>query len=260
VKSPGINWIGWDDVAPIRATGALMHLELEDAVKLIDAEGPLGKPIQLCPQNGASIRSTLNSDLIDKIKAKFSRRNFHLHANHRVIKGPSIPYDASNADTHLISCFRSLAELSQQLSSLVYSVHAGRKNQASRKQLINNICRLERIFNCPVALEGMYPSNKDTFNICTSDDYRWLLHSGLMMAIDVSHLNIVSSREGGLDQELLDELLISDRCLEVHISHNNGIADAHLPLPVEPPWWWSSLVKAITARPSLPVFCESVTR
>ena len=57
-------------------------------------------------------------DLIGKIKAKFSRRNFHLHANHRVIKGPSIPYDASNADTHLISCFRSLAELSQQLSSL----------------------------------------------------------------------------------------------------------------------------------------------
>jgi hypothetical protein len=106
----------------------------------------------------------------------------------------------------------------------------------------------------------MYPSNKDTFNICTSDDYRWLLHSGLMMAIDVSHLNIVRTREGGLDQELIDELLISDRCLEVHISHNNGIADAHLPLPVEPPWWWSSLVKAITARPSLPVFCESVTR
>ena len=66
--------------------------------------------------------------------------------------------------------------------------------------------------------------------------------------------------EGGFDEGLLAALVESDRCREVHVSHNSGLADEHRALPVVAPWWWGALVSACRDRPDLVVFCESKRR
>jgi hypothetical protein len=254
---PERDWNGWEAVAPIRATAALLRMTLEDAVKVIDAEDPKGGLIQLCPQNGASERTPLDLPLIERLKFRYPGRRFRLHANHRIIRAPAIKYDASTVDAHWSMCFRPLAELNRALDGDVYSLHAGRQCNSSRTGLVRDVIRLERLFGCPVAVEGMYPTHRDDFHVADSEGYRWLLSSGLSTAIDVSHLHIVRTREGGFDEGLLDALLQSERCLEIHLSHNNGRSDLHAPLPPEPPWWWNSVRRAVAARPNLPVLCES---
>jgi hypothetical protein len=258
MRIPSFGWEGWDDVAPIRATAAFPRLDLKDAVRVIDAEGPNFKPIQLCPQNGSFNRSTLYDQINEINRSQASKRAFYLHGNHRLICAPSIYYDASTVESHWRTCFEPLSRLCKELACPVYSLHAGRKRHCSPIEIIRNVVKLERLFDCAIAIEGMYPSLHGEFHISSSEEYEWLLSSGVSMAIDVSHLNIVRAYEGEFDESLLDKLLQSERCLEIHISHNNGKNDCHAELPSTPPWWWGAVRRAVSARPGLPVFCESM--
>ena len=254
---PGPNWIGWDEVAPIRATAALPQMDWDAAVDLIDAQDPANGIIQLCPQNGARILQPLDLAQVERLRERHPRRRFRLHANHRLTSLPPLFYDASTVDRHWSSCFKPLSTLHRRLGADVYSLHAGRVSCATLLELARGVSRLERLFKCPVAVEGMYPSSRERFHVDSVEGYRWLLESGLAMAIDVSHLHIVHSQAGSFDKGLLEALLQSERCLEVHLSHNDGRRDLHLPLPFEPPWWWTTVREAKAVRPNLVVLCES---
>lgn len=59
--------------------------------------------------------------------------------------------------------------------------------------------------------------------------------SGLRLAIDISHLHIQRVR-GDLREATLNQLLDYPHIEEVHVSHNLGRADSHLPLREETPW------------------------
>lgn len=59
--------------------------------------------------------------------------------------------------------------------------------------------------------------------------------SGLRLAVDISHLHIQRVR-GDLREATLKQLLDYPRIEEVHVSHNLGRADSHLPLCEETPW------------------------
>lgn len=254
---PGPDWHGWNEVAPIRATAALPQLDWDAAVNLIDAQDPAVGIIQLCPQNGACIRQPFDMAQVERLRQRHPQRRFRLHANHRLARLPALYYDASTVERHWSTCFEPLAVLHRELGADAYSLHAGRTRFTSRLELVRGVSRLEQLFGCPVAIEGMYPSSRERFHVDSVEGYRWLLESGMAMAIDVSHVHIVQCQEGGFDQGLLDALLQSERCLEVHLSHNNGRRDLHFPLPAEPPWWWASVCQAKEARPSLVVLCES---
>lgn len=258
MKAPGPSWVDWSTVAAVRATAALPRLSWAEAVQTIDAEDTPTGLIQLCPQNGARARTPLTTGLLDQLRARHPRRRFRLHANHRLHQAPAIAYDASTVAAHWDSCFEPLARLHRHLEADVYSLHAGRCSQASRTELARGVARLETLFGSPVAVEGLYPSRREALHISTSEGYRWLLDSGLFMAIDLSHLHIVRTVEGDFDLGLLDALLQSGRCLEVHLSHNNGRADQHRDLSAAPPWWWEAVVRAVRERPGLPVLCESL--
>jgi hypothetical protein len=59
--------------------------------------------------------------------------------------------------------------------------------------------------------------------------------SGLRLAVDISHLHIQRVR-GDLREATLNKLFDYSRIEEVHVSHNAGRADSHLPLLEETPW------------------------
>ena len=247
-------WPGWSAVSPQPATAAWPGVLWEEAIERL-AE-PDTHTVQLCPQS----RQVLDEAVVDHLKARWPERRWRLHANPRLWDLPPIFYDASTVSAHFDSCFRRLSRLSARLGADVYSLHAGRIQNASRAQLLDNIARLEDLFGCPVAVEGMYPDRHGSFHVADSEGYQWLLQSGAAMAIDVSHLHIVRCMESGFDEVLLSDLLESERCLEVHLSHNNGRADQHRMLPSEPPWWWSAVCQARARRPELLVFYESNRR
>lgn len=248
------HWPGWNAVSPQPATAAWPGLSWPEAVaRLVDANT---HTVQICPQS----RQILDDDVIIGLQQDWPGLRWRLHANPRLWAQRPMFYDASTVAAHFDDCFRPLAEKSQALGADAYTLHAGREEYASRDQLLANVARLEDLFGCPVAIEGMYPSRRDRFHVADSAGYRWLLESGAPMAIDVSHLHIVRAAEGGLDPGLLDALLGSEQCIEVHLSHNNGRADQHRPLPPEPPWWWPAVQRACERRPELMVFCESNRR
>lgn len=59
--------------------------------------------------------------------------------------------------------------------------------------------------------------------------------SGLRLAVDISHLHIQRTR-GNLRDATLAQLLDYPRIEEVHVSHNLGRVDSHLPLQAGTPW------------------------
>jgi len=77
--------------------------------------------------------------------------------------------------------------------------------------------------------------------------------SGLRLAVDISHLHIQRER-GDLRESTLNQLLAYPRIEEVHVSHNLGRADSHLPLRPETPWLaWARE----RARAGIPLVFES---
>lgn len=244
-------WPSWAAVAPQPATAAWPGVHWDAAIERLRA--PTTHTVQLCPQS----RQVLDDGVVDQLTHRWPDLQWRLHANPKLWDLPPIFYDASTVEAHFDSCFRPLARHSAQLHADAYSLHAGRLHNASRAQLQANVARLEALFGCPVAVEGMYPDRRNHFHVADSEGYRWLLESGMAMAIDVSHLHIVRCMTGDFDEGLLDALLGSERCLEVHLSHNNGRADQHRCLPDTPPWWWEAVCRARQQRPDLHVFCES---
>jgi hypothetical protein len=79
--------------------------------------------------------------------------------------------------------------------------------------------------------EVMYPG----YRLGQDAELRAAMDGGLRLAVDISHLHIQRHR-GDLQAPTLARLLSYDRVEEVHVSHNLGRADSHLPLRAETPW------------------------
>ena len=79
--------------------------------------------------------------------------------------------------------------------------------------------------------EVMYPG----YRLGSDAEVEAAMASGLRLAVDVSHLNIQRFR-GDMGDATLRRLLAYERIEEVHVSHNTGRADSHLPLSPETPW------------------------
>ncbi len=206
--------------------------------------------VQLCPQSAGA----LTMAVADALRARFPGLRFQLHANVALRPGSPERIDASTVCAETLPWFRRTAAISRRLGAARYSLHAGRRQGASFAQMADNLRRLAQEMELPVAVEGLYPAPGDPFLLSTWQEYRRLLNndsdsgpdSGLHFAIDLSHLHILHCREPA-DPGLVRALLASPRCLEIHISDNDGRADQHRPLP-DPPdqrWWWPLLMEAV---------------
>jgi hypothetical protein len=79
--------------------------------------------------------------------------------------------------------------------------------------------------------EVMYPG----YRLGSDAELEAAMSAGLRLAVDVSHLNIQQCR-GDLTQRTLRRLLDYTRIEEVHVSHNAGRSDSHLPVRADTAW------------------------
>jgi sugar phosphate isomerase/epimerase len=212
--------------------------------------GPLScDHVQLCPQS----TGVLNEEGAARLRAASPETKFRLHANVRVHEAREV-LDATHVATHR-DYFRSLARIHHLLGADAYSLHAGRRAGpvASLSGVFANVLALEDLLGAPVAVEGLYPDDRRSFFLDDWSSYAELLASDVHFAIDLSHIQIVATRWGSLRGELVRELLACERCLEVHVSDNDGFRDQHRTLAGEP--WWRPFLTGL--HPNAIVFSEA---
>jgi len=191
--------------------------------------------LQLCPQNFGH----LSEDLVVVLKEKFGNQaQFRLHANVRVLPKHVIA-DLSGFDAFQ-DYFSQAAKISKMLDAPAYTAHAGKRSECNIEKLFENTRRVQDMFGCPVGIEGHYPTKSNDYLINSWLEYQHLFNSGLSYALDLSHLNIIAAKSGTKEVSLIQEMLSSDQCLEVHLSENDGIGDTHQQIKAAP-WWYECL-------------------
>ena len=210
--------------------------------------GPLSHDhLQLCPQNFGH----LSEDLALVLKEKFlGKTQLRLHANVRVLKN-HVMADLSGFNCHK-NFFCQAARISQMLGAPAYTAHAGKRSESSIDGLFENAKRAADLFGCPVGIEGHYQTKGDSYLISNWHEYRLLFESGVPYALDLSHLNIVAAHSGKQEISLVQDMLASSNCLEVHFSDNDGIGDTHQKIERAP--WWYEFISFI--HPLATVFSE----
>lgn len=204
--------------------------------------------VQLCPQNSG----VLDESLVDSLLSNYTNTRFRLHANVRVLRHRVVSDFATFWQEP--GYWRQLAHISRRLGSIGYSAHAGRRDQSTLDQVLDAARRCEDLFGCRVGVEGHYPTPNDTFLISSWREYAALFDSGVNYALDLSHLNIVAAQSGRIETNLVREMLACERCIEVHVSDNDGVRDQHKLLAGEP--WWLDLLAY--ANSGATIFTESV--
>lgn len=235
----------------------------ERAVEIIAAGvtdpalGPISaEKMQLCPQHSG----VLDNAKIDRLLEEYPDITFRLHASPRVEGNHDHYVYASNA-RQKPDQLKALARASQKLGADGYSLHSGLSSESTLEDALASIAWIEDQFQCPVGIEGLYPAGARTeyWLINKWADYAKLLESGVKYAIDVSHLQIVAYRQKKVEETLVQELLASSACMEIHVSDNNGRADSHRPLnPASLPWWKAILDRAGAQRELPPIFYEGM--
>lgn len=186
--------------------------------------------IQIVPQN----RGVFDIEAAHALREQYPNSQFRLHANVHVMPRRMI-YDISNFEQNK-AWFEYAAKVSQALGAAAYSAHAGYKKEATLDEVFANTLRIQDLFGHKVAVEGLYRDKEDTQQLSTWADYARLLEAGVYYALDLSHLNIVAFTERKREHTLVQELLASPFCIEVHVSDNNGRGDQHAPCN-RAPWW-----------------------
>lgn len=218
--------------------GQEFHAAASAALRSTPSEPLLGalgfSETQLCPQN----RGILTVDYAQGLREMFPAVRFRLHANVRVQETRKI---RDLVDWRRdVPYFQALAEVSRCLEAPAYTAHAGRRDQGNLDDVLDAARRAQDLFECPVGVEGHYPTEGDTFLVSSWQEYRELFESGVPYVVDLSHLHIVACQSGVYDLALLRDMLACDRCLEVHLSDNDGAKDQHRVL-ASAPWWWAAL-------------------
>ena len=202
--------------------------------------------VQLVPQSFG----ILTEAVVDSLLAAFPNSRFRLHANVRVLPTHRIA-DLSGYRSHA-DWFCQAARISRRLAAPAYSAHSGSRSEATLAEMLDNARRCADLFGCPVGVEGQYPAEGDPWLVSSWAEYRQMFESGLPYALDLSHLNILATRSGVRDDTLLLEMLACERCIEVHVSDNDGQCDWHQ--VCEQPAWWFPLLPHI--NPNAVVFSE----
>lgn len=210
---------------------------------------------QICPQHP----SRITTENLDYLQSLHTNTRFRLHATPRTPLRHSY-VDAVNAFNNEPLALE-LGRLSRHINAPAYSLHAGNRADGTLQTAYNNCRRLEDIFRCPVAIEGLYPSigpKKDLQLLHDWAEYETLLTNDVHFAIDLSHLNIVTRRFGRQDALVLD-LINHPRCIEIHVSDNDGIRDIHRPLAAGKEPWWLPLL-TVCGNDWAPIFYEGDLR
>lgn len=209
------------------------------------------RQMQICPQNPGQ----LTEARIERLQEMLPGCAFRLHANARVLERHHIE-DASSFGRSTMEYFVALAGVSRRLGATGYSLHAGRRDKATLKEMAVNVERVQDLFGIPVAVEGLYPRHGQWL-IESWAEYAWLFEqTSLNYALDLSHLKIVATKEGIWPDDLISEMLASPRCIEIHLSDNDGRADQHRKVQDGTDW----MPSLAGANPHAVIFTEGAQR
>lgn len=205
---------------------ALLHEPLEEPLfGRLSAEH-----VQLVPQS----LGCLDETLVDALRAAHPGTRFRLHANLQVLSRRRLA-DLSGFALQA-DWFAQAARISQRLDAPAYTAHAGHRCEADLTKVLEHARRCGDLFDCPVGIEGHYPTPSDAWLVSSWEEYRTVFESCVPYALDLSHLHILATRTGRVETTLVAEMLACERCIEVHVSANDGRGDWHQ-VCTEPPWW-----------------------
>lgn len=232
--------------------GSYPGLDPLEAMTRACASGREIGQVQICPQNPGD----LDEERLARLQGAFPETQFRLHANVRLAGLGLQVIDASSPSGELRTqaYFSRLVQTHRLLKAPAYTLHAGRRGNATFDQVVRNVLNLEQQMGSPVGVEGLYPSESDQWLLSSWEEYALLLESGVRYAMDLSHLHILRTATGREEAGLVAELLSSPRLIEVHVSGNDGVRDLHLPLSRCPRYWWHDFLDAI--HPAAAVFDE----
>lgn len=224
------------------AAAALLHEPVEEPLF-----GRLStEHVQLVPQS----LGCLNEALAEALRTAHPGTRFRLHANVQVLPRRRLA-NLSGFALHA-DWFAQAARISQGLEAPAYTAHAGHRTEADLARVLDHVRRCADLFGCPVGVEGHYPSASNVWLVSNWAEYRAVFESGVPYALDLSHLHILTTRTGRSETTLVAEMLACERCIEVHVSDNDGRGDWHR-VCVEPPWWHPLLPHI---HPSAVIFSE----
>lgn len=221
--------------------GRMPHaLAIETALSNPPFDSLLGqlstRRLQICPQNLGRI----DREFAASLRVYYPAIEWRLHANVQINQSPK-RVDLSDWPKEQ-DWFSELRDVSVAVQAPVYTAHAGRRDHASVKEVLRYAHEAEQLLGIPVGIEGHYPTKGNYWLFSSWHEYRQLLESGARYALDLSHLHILATSTNQIERTLVQELLNSPQCLEVHLSDNDGTGDQHHPLSqASVPWWWSTL-------------------
>ena len=209
--------------------------------------GPLSTDkLQLCPQNPGRLDVDFAQDLV----RAYPGIEWRLHGNVQIDNHPRIVDLCDFREEY--EWFAQVGRISAALKAPVYTAHAGRSESATIHDVIDNARAIEQLIGMPVGIEGHYAQPHQGWLFCSWSEYGYLLETEAHYVIDLSHLHILAMRTDIIEWTMVEELLSNPRCLEVHLSDNNGKADQHRPL--SGPTWWLPLLPKI--HPGATIFYE----
>jgi hypothetical protein len=116
------------------------------------------------------------------------------------------------------------AEFIQQHQNVVAaSIHAPRRWECSRSELERSLIDLQQFLQVPVAVEVMPTRDYWCSSLESLVDFPLLL--------DVSHVLIWQQGNWQETENVCQKLLRSHDVIEIHLSHNKGVADTHDLIP-----------------------------
>lgn len=208
--------------------------------------------IQLCPQT----RDVMTVEVAKFLRMNWPKVDFRLHANCKMSPwlhqfDASTPWDEPWVRTYV----NQMKKVQKALGASVFSWHASGHSPSNLKTAIDSTKRLSDELEVVVAIEGLYPGAHSGAVLTNEEEYEVLAKSGVPMALDLSHLYICYHQGTLKNKERIAEWLANDKCLEVHLSYNDGCRDSHASYPAgELPFGWEFL---LNCSKNASIFSES---
>jgi len=206
--------------------------------------------VQICPQNCIKKFDEAHAE---GLMSLFPDTHFRLHANVKVLDEHHPLADLSSYKLYA-RYFSRLAELSKFIGAPAYTLHAGQRKHCSWTDILRFREKIEILMGVPVGIEGLYPTPTNKYWLDSWEGYAQLFKEDIPYALDLSHLHIIATQSGRIEMDLVSNMLASPNCIEVHVSHNDGLRDLHLKMPSEDDIWWLPLIASV--REEAPIFYE----
>lgn len=206
--------------------------------------------IQLCPQN----RAHIDEATIDELRDHFPDKEIRFHANVQMEETKCI-VDVIDFDPGRLY-WKRMKDMIRYAGCKAYSAHAGLRKNGTMNQLIDKHKSMMDFLDIPVAIEGHYPAKRNPYLASTWMEWIMMYESGLPFVVDLSHAQIIAHYYKDEALDLMQAMVSSERCLEVHVSGNDSVSDQHRPMRGDE--WWLPLLQNLHAGTE--IFYEGIFR